>query len=142
MTGTAQYIGDLQQAHRVFTAFYKQAQLLLNNGKKLTLELSEFKERRTNEQNAYYWLFNGELADFLNNAGCTYGSFKIPYTKDILHDINKQVFGVESTRKMKIGEFCEYMNKLLDFWQEKTRGGFMMSELPANYLERKGYEIK
>lgn len=142
MTGTVQHIGNLLEAQRVFKAVFNQAVLLVNNGKKLTLELAEFKQQRTNEQNAYYWLFNGELADFLNNAGLAYGEFKIPYTKDIIHDINKKLFGVDSTRKMKVGEFCEYMNKLLLFWQEKTAGEFMMSELPANYLERKGYVIK
>ena len=142
MSNAAQYIGDMTQAQRVFRALYNQAQILLENGKKLTLELTVHKQTRTKEQNAYYWLFNGELSDFLNNAGLSYGEYQIPYNKDIIHEINKKVFDVESTRKLKIGEFCEFMNKLLLWWQEKTNGEFMMSELPANYLERKGYFIK
>lgn len=48
---------------------------------------------------------------------------------------------LKSTAKLSIGDFCEYMNKLLLFWQERTQGEFQMSELSANYLERKGYCI-
>lgn len=114
---------------------------MLNSGKKILVEVSEKKNKRSNEQNNYYWLFNGQLADFLNNAGLRYGEHNIPYTSDLLHSINKQLFGVRTTTKMSVGEFCEYMNKLLLFWQEKTCGEFQMSELPANYLERKGYTI-
>ena len=115
---------------------------MLNNGKKIIVEVSEKKQKRSNEQNNYYWLFNGQLADFLNDSGLSYGEYNIPYTADIIHDIDKTIFGVKTTTKMDVGEFCEYMNKLLIFWQEKTKGEFQMSELPANYLERKGYIIR
>lgn len=142
MISSTQYIGNPAQASRVFRALYDQAKILLENGKKLTLELSEHKHKRTNEQNAYYWVFNNEVADFLNGAGLGYGEFNIPYTKDIIHGINKTLSGIESTREMKVGEFCQYIDRLLIFWQERTGGEFMMSELPANYLERKGYIIK
>lgn len=142
MNNTAQYIGDLMQAERVFTALYRQAKMLLNNGKKLTLELAEHKKKRTNDQNAFYWLFNGQLADFLNNSGLSYGEYQIPYTAEIIHDIQKKLYGIKTTTKMSVGEFCEYMNKLLIFWQEKTNGEFMLSELPESYLEKRGYIIK
>lgn len=136
------YISQISQLKPSFRALYNQAELLLNSGKKIVVEVVEKKNRRSNEQNAYYWLFNGQLADFLNDSGLSYGEYQIPYTQDIIHDINKKLFGIKTTTKMNISEFCDYMNKLLFFWQDKTNGEFMMSELPANYLERKGYEIR
>lgn len=136
------YISQISQLKPSFRALYNQAELLLNSGKKIVVEVVEKKNRRSNEQNAYYWLFNGQLADFLNDSGLSYGEYQIPYTQDIIHDINKKLFGVKTTTKMNVGDFCNYMNKLLFFWQDKTHGEFMMSELPANYLERKGYEIR
>lgn len=135
------FISQISQLKPSFRALFNQAELLLANGKKITVEIAEKKQKRSNEQNAYYWLFNGQLADFLNNAGCSYGEWAIPYTGELIHEINKKLFGVKTTTKMKVGEFCEYMNKLMLFWQEKTNGEFIMSELPANYLERKGYQI-
>lgn len=136
------YISQLSQLKPSFRALFNQAELLLNAGKKITVEVAEHKHKRSNEQNAYYWLFNNQLADFLDNAGLTYGEHHIPYTGELVHEINKTIFGVKTTTKMSTGEFCRYMNRLLLFWQEKTNGEFMMSELPANYLERKGYFIK
>lgn len=135
------YISRIEQLKPTFRALYDQAEIMLNNGKKITVEVAEKKNKRSNEQNNYYWLFNSELAKFLDEAGLTYGEFKIPYTSEIVHDVNKKLFGVKTTTKLSVGEFCEYMNKLLLFWQERTAGEFQMSELPANYLERKGYQI-
>lgn len=134
-----QYIGSRNQVERVFEALKKQAYILADNGKKLTLELAIFKNKRTNAQNAYYWLFNNEVATFLNNAGLTYGKFKIPYTKDIIHEINKKFGGLESTKELTVCEFCNYMDKLIVEWQERTHGEFYMSELPQQYMENRGY---
>lgn len=136
------YISQISQLKQSFRALFTQAELMLNAGKRITVEISEKKQKRSNEQNSYYWLFNGQLADFLNQSGLSYGEHKIPYTGELIHEINKKLFDVKTTKKMSTGEFCQYMNKLLLFWQEKTQGEFMMSELPANYLERKGYFIK
>ena len=135
------YISRIEQLKPTFRALYDQAEIMLNNGKKITVEVSEKKNKRSSEQNNYYWLFNSELAKFLDEAGLTYGEFELPYTSEIVHDINKKLFDVKTTTKLSVGEFCEYMNKLLLFWQQRTAGEFQMSELPANYLERKGYPI-
>lgn len=135
------YIAREENLKDCFAALYKQARIILANGGTVDAEVKKHVQNRTAEQNAYYWLFNCQLADFLDKSGLTYGEFKIPYTKDIIHDINKTIYGVKSTAKLSIGDFCEYMNKLLLFWQERTQGEFQMSELPANYLERKGYKI-
>lgn len=136
------YIGKIENLKSSFSALYKQAQIILANGGTVDADVKKHVNNRTADQNAYYWLFNHELAEFLDKSGLTYGEFKIPYTKDIIHDINKTLYGVKTTTKLSIGEFCQYMNKLLIFWQERTGGEFQMSELPANYLERKGYCIR
>lgn len=136
------YIGSINNLKPTFRSLYNQAEIILQSGGTVDIELAKHKQKRTNEQNAYYWLFNGQLAEFLNNAGLTYGEFQIPYTADIIHNIQKKLYGVKTTTKLSIGDFCEYMNKLLLFWQERTGGEFAMSELPANYLERKGYVIQ
>jgi len=135
------FISQPSQLKPTFRALFDQAQILLNNGKKIDVEVKEHKQKRSSEQNNYYWLFNGQLSDFLNDSGLSYGEFNLPYTSDIVHEINKKLFGVKTTTKMSISEFCQYMNKLLFFWNERTQGEFQMSELPANYLERKGYQI-
>lgn len=135
-------ISNLKEINPVFRALYDQARLLLDCGKEVILELSEFKPKRNNEQNAYYWLFNGWIADFLNESGLSYGEFEIPYTAEIIHDIQKKLFGVKTTTKMTVTEFCDYITKITVFWQEKTRGEFQVPELPMIYLQKKGYDLE
>lgn len=108
-------------------------------GKKLKIEISEFKENRSNAQNRYYFMFNTWVSDFLNDAGCTYGEYNIPYNKNIVHDINKKLFGYDTTTKMNVQEFCDYIEKIAGFWIEKTNGAFEVPELPESYLEKQGY---
>jgi hypothetical protein len=112
---------------------------LLCNGKEIEVEVKEYKRKRSNQQNAYYWLCNGWVRDCLNGAGLTYGEFKLPYTADLIHEINKKIFGKETTTKMNIGEFCDYMTQVIAFWIEKTCGALEIPELPDSYLERYGY---
>lgn len=106
---------------------------------RLRIEISEVKDSRSSAQNRYYFLFNTWVSDCLNDAGCTYGEYNIPYTKDLIHDINKQLFGFETTRKMSVSEFCEYITKVSQFWIERTNGTLEIPELPMSYLERLGY---
>ena len=62
------------------------------------------------------------------------------FTKDSVHtELNKPMFGIETTTKMTIGEFCDYMTKLIAEYSQMTKGAFQMSETPQNYLHRKGY---
>lgn len=135
-------ISNKKELNPVFRALYDQAGLLLDYGKEVVLELSEFKPKRNNEQNAYYWLFNGWVANFLNEAGLTYGEYEIPYTSEIIHDIQKKLFGVKTTTKMTVGEFCDYITKVTSFWQERTHGEFQVPELPLSYLNKKGYDLE
>lgn len=134
------YCKDLTQIKDVFRLQYERAKSLLLSCKNgIDVEVVEHKHKRTNEQNAYYWLFNNHVAEFLNGAGLGYGKHNIPYNKDLIHYINKRIFGVDTTTKMSIQEFCEYMTKLIIFWTEETNGHFEMPELPEEYLAKKGY---
>lgn len=133
------FINSLNQLEDVITSITNQATLLLKNGKKVMVEVKEHKQRRTTEQNNYYWLICGEVAEFLNEAGLSYGEHQIPYKGELIHEINKTIFGVKTTTKLNISEFCQYMTKVIFFWQDKTNGEFAPSELPAVYLTRKGY---
>lgn len=126
----------------IFRNLYHTAELLLDAGKEVSAEVSEFKYKRTNEQNAYYFLMNTEVAQFLNESGLTYGEFNLPYTKDIIHAIQKKVFGVETTTKMSIHEFCDYETQVIQFWQERTNGQWQPTELPESYLTKKGYDLE
>ena len=132
------YIGNKTYQRQVFKMLWDNATVLLDAGKAVDVTVAEHKIKRTNAQNNYYWLFNGELAKFLNESGLSYGEYKLPYTTELVHDINKKLFGVSTTTKMKKDEFCEYMTKLMSFWTEKTAGQFIMSESPYGYLEKTG----
>lgn len=132
------YIGNKSYQRQVFKMLWDNATVLLDAGKTVDVTVSEHKEKRSNQANAYYWLFNTELAKFLDDAGLSYGEYNLPYTTELIHDINKRLFGVSTTTKMKKDEFCEYMTKLMSFWTEKTAGQFIMSESPYGYLEKTG----
>lgn len=133
------YIADKSQLDYAFNCLKEQACLLLANGKKVDAEVKAHKHIRSTAQNNYYWLICSEIADFLDNAGLSYGEHHIPYTGELIHEINKQLFGVKTTTKLSISEFCRYMTKVIFFWQEKTGGEFTPSVMPAIYLERRGY---
>lgn len=133
------FVNSLNQLDEVLLSIQNQASLLLKNGKKVMIDVKEHKHRRSTEQNNYYWLICGEIADFLNEAGLSYGEHQIPYRGELIHEINKTIFGIKTTTKLTISEFCQFMTKVIFFWQDKTNGEFAPSELPAHYLERKGY---
>lgn len=135
-------ISSSKELNPVFRSLYETAKILLDNGKEVLAEVKEFKPKRTNEQNAYYFLINNEVAEFLNDAGLTYGEFNIPYNKDIIHSIQKKIFGIETTTKLSIREFCDYETKVIHFWQERTHGNWQPTELPESYLIKKGYDLE
>lgn len=131
---------NIEKLKEVFSIQYKIAyNLLLSNKSGIDVDVKEHKNKRSSEQNAYYWLFNQWVTDCLNEAGLTYGKHNIPYCKDVVHFINKTVFGVETTTKFSIKEFCGYMEKVINFWIEETNGHLEIPDLPESYLEKKGY---
>lgn len=131
-----------EQLNQALELVKSKSTLMLEAGKVVDLEVTEFKKKRTNQANAYYWLFNGWVAEFLNDAGLSYGEHELPYTSELIHEIQKKIFGVESTAKMNIGDFNNYINRITVFWQEKTAGEFMPKELPLSYLEKQGYDFE
>lgn len=134
-------IRNLAELEMSFKTLFRTAKIIIETGRIVEADVNEFKPKRTNGQNAYYWLSCGWVSDCLNDAGLTYGEYKLPYNKNIVHDIQKHLFGVETTTKMKKDEFCEYIDKVTCLWQDKTKGAYQPKELPLSYLERKGYDL-
>lgn len=102
------------------------------------IEIKEHKRRRTTDQNSFYWLNMTDVAKTLNDAGATYGEHALPYTAELVHEINKRLFGQKTTAKMSTQEFSDYMTQVFAFWIEKTYGFFIPKESPQSYLERTG----
>lgn len=125
---------------QVISIVKSQASALFSNPavNGVDIEVKEHKVKRSSEQNSFYWLNLEEISKVLNMAGCTYGEHNIPYTKELVHTINKSVFGVDSTSRLKVQEFCDYMTRMFDFWIDRTRGEFRPKEAPSSYLERTG----
>lgn len=104
----------------------------------IDIEVKEHRTKRTSAQNNFYWLNVSDISDVLNDGGCAYGEFNLPYTAELVHDINKIVFGVKTTTRMTVHDFCTYMDKMTSFWIEKTNGAFQPKEVAYSYLERTG----
>lgn len=104
----------------------------------IDIEVKEHRTKRTSAQNNFYWLNVSDISDVLNDGGCAYGEFNLPYTAELVHDINKIVFGVKTTTRMTVHDFCTYMDKMTSFWIEKTNGAFQPKEVACSYLERTG----
>ena len=129
-------------AHRGLSGLEREntASAFVAAGKKLKLEISEFKETRSTAQNAWYWLFCSAVAKFLDDAGLTYGEYALPYTGELIHGIHKKVLGLKTTTNLSKDAFSEMCLRLEVFWSEKTGGEFIMPEPPVQYLAMKGYE--
>ena len=112
---------------------------LLKSAKEVSLEVTKIVETRSNAQNRYYFEFNSWVRDTMNKAGCTYGEYNLPYTIELVHGINKKIFGYETTRNMSIEEFCDYITQVSAFWIERTNGALEIPELPKEYLVKRGF---
>ena len=135
MNKIIQYIGAPNQIDQVFNFLKKRAYILSENGTKLTLELAEFKNKRTKAQNDFYWVTCESVAKFLRRACPSY----ITYTKDLIHDLNKKKFDIDTTTGLSIKEFCEYMNEVIEYWIDKTGKNWTPEESPEEYLKNRGY---
>lgn len=102
------------------------------------VEIKPHKTKRSNEQNRFYWANLTDVCKVLNDAGCRYGKYEIPYSAELIHEINKAVIGEKSTARMSVKEFTEYMEKVFAFWIEKTGGYFVPKETTTSYLEKTG----
>ena len=132
-------IDNMQSLDASFRSLYRTAKLMLENGKMVLAEVTEFKPRRTKAQNDYYWEYCTQVAKFLTINTGGYTKYKLDYDKDLIHKIHKKKLSIDTTRKMSIQEFCNFMYEIDAFWITETEGAFQMSETPENYLHRKGY---
>lgn len=112
--------------------------LLASSKNGVDVEMKEHTTRRSATQNAFYWANLTDIAKVLSDAGMEYGDFNIAFTPEVLHEINKTVFGVKTTAKMDVKAFTDYMDKVLAFWIEKTHGFFVPKETTKSYLEKTG----
>lgn len=136
---TTQYFPATATASDIEIRLIKPLKAMIAGTKNgVDVEIKEHKRRRSNDQNRFYWLNMGEIVNVLNEAGATYGEYDLPYTPEIVHEINKRIFGEKTTAKMSVAEFGDYMEKVFGFWIEKTAGFFIPKESPQSYIERTG----
>lgn len=143
--GSEMFIKDKSELKQKFRALFEQAEHLIDGGS-IDVEVKKHVHKRSNAQNNYYWVICEELAAFFQEKQIyeEYDAFgvhiKRHFTKDSVHDkLNKPLLGVETTTKMSVQEFCDYMTKIIHYWQEQTKWLWMPSELPAAYLAQRGY---
>lgn len=127
------YCTEISSLDNILNLAKIKAKAMIISGKKVEIEVSEYKPKRSSAQNSYYWIFNNEVAKFLNDSGLSYGEHNIPYDKDIIHKINKVIFSRDTTTKMSIGEFCEYMTKIIIWWTEKTMVCFLCRNFQMSF---------
>ena len=130
---------SIDSLNDVFKLEYERAKLLLMDSKNgIDVDVKKHVSKRSTQANDFYWLNNESIAKFLNESGLSM-AFGLPFTSEAIHEINKKFLGVQTTTKMSVPEFCEYMTKMFAFWTEKTRGNWQPEESPYGYLERVGY---
>lgn len=125
-------VKKLKELSEAFDTLYNKARELLNYGP-IIIDINLYKPCRSKDQNDYYYRLCGEISDCLISAGL------VSYTKKKVHDFNKEQFGVDSTKDLSKEEFCDYITKVTQFWQEATNNFWHPSENPRVYLKRRGY---
>lgn len=134
------YCRDINSLKEVISFIQKQAEELLKKHEKgIDITIKKHENKRSSAQNNYYFLICEEVAKFLNRNCPPYGEDKLDYDKELIHRINKKKHNIETTTKLSIGDFCDYMTEVIAYWQEKTSFEWMPSELPATYLINRGY---
>jgi sulfatase maturation enzyme AslB (radical SAM superfamily) len=120
---------------------YKDILKALEQYNEVEIKIEPYVVERSLEQNNYYWLCNNSIASFLNNAGIpakkvNYAgqSFNINFSSQLIHEINKEVFGINTTTKLSRKEFGEYMEKVFALWIEKTKGEWYPPDLIRSYV--------
>ena len=134
------YCGKVEHLGKVLSAVETAARALLAKGP-VTLEVSAFKAKRTNPQNAFYWKNIEHLRQTLEDAGDVLrgDGFCLPYTKDIIHEINKTILGVDTTTNLSRREFCEYMDRFFAYWIDRTYGFWTPLETAESYFDRTNF---
>ena len=125
-------VKTLKELSEAIDKLYNRAKELLQYGA-IIIEVDTYKPSRSKDQNDYYYRLCGEISSFLISAGLT------SYTKTKVHDINKEQFNIDSTKDLSKEDFCDYITKVTEFWQEATNNFWQPSENPRVYLKRRGY---
>ena len=118
---------------------YQTLKCCLSNTKHgLIVEVKENIQTRSKLQNAFYWRFNTKVGKFFKDAGCSYllQGVKHEYNKDVIHGINKNQYGIETTKTMSIKDFVDYLEELQSFWREKTNGFYVHDESVRKEAEK------
>lgn len=84
--------------------------------------IKENKETRGTRQNAFYWVIVRDISKFMIGAGAYYElhGVRLEYHKYMVHDINKAMYSIDSTTKLTVKEFIEYMDSMTSFWSSRT----------------------
>lgn len=85
-----------------------------NDGKKVVLEITDDKPKRSLDQNALYWVFLKEIEDYTGEISSDLHEF---FKRKLLPPIPKKILGVEfkvpaSTKELTKVEFGEYLDKV------------------------------
>lgn len=80
------------------------------------------------------------VANMLNENGqrFTTKGFSLPYSADIVKSITKNELSVKHTSNLSIKEFCEFMDRTFELWQNTTKCYWQPKELARGYLLRTG----
>ena len=113
---------------------------LLNCKDGVLIEISEFKPKRTNPQNNFYWANVKDITEILRayNVKKIFLGFELLMTDEDVHQLNKMQFNIDTTKKLSKKEFCDFMESLFAFWITETKGKWQPKELTRGYLERTG----
>jgi len=89
--------------------------------------ITPHKEKRSLEQNNYYFLICSDISNFFNDAGIVFKKAKfngieypIYWSSNAIHLFNKTIFGINTTTRLTKKEFCEFMEKVFELWIEKS----------------------
>lgn len=115
-----------------FIELYEQAKQLLEYGP-VVAEVRPFIDNRSKEQNDYYYRLCAEIAKCCRQAGVD------DCNKYTIHNLNKEAFGIDSTKDMSKEDFCDYITEVTYYWQNKTNNCWVPSENPRKFLRERGY---
>jgi len=114
---------------------------ILDKGLSVVIDIKPFSNTRSSHQNRYYWKVCNHLARWLNyhNIPCILDKMEMGWDQDFIHKINKYKLGIESTKRLSIKEFIDYMEQVNILWNTKTDGNYTIPEPASNYLKKAGY---
>jgi hypothetical protein len=109
---------DREIAMRMWDYIKATAQASANAGRPLTVEIGEYREKRSSAANARYWALLGEIAEQVQVGGKW-------FDRDVWHEWMKDRFAPKvegpsgllsvSTTQMNVEQFNQYMTQIESF---------------------------